>query len=107
MSVLKRPILAIRTGSEYIFTSAVPAGRKGHKYRVLGLTRNATVRVQQLLVLVECLSGPDEGMQFVVTQWNMAIRYRLADQPETVLVGGIHPVEEKPIGPDSKDWKGT
>lgn len=69
----------IRQGAVYLYTAGLPAGRKGHRYRVLGFPIHVPVNIQQ--VLIRCLTGPDKGLLFTNTPINFARRYQLAEEP--------------------------
>lgn len=70
----------------YLYTAEIPAGCKGHRYRVLAFIRQEPVKQQ--LVLVRCLSGPDRGLLFACTPSNFLQRYELlkVKQPEPAPV---------------------
>lgn len=63
----------IVVGAEYIYASGFPLGVRGHRYKVLGLV--VDVPSYQEKVLVEALTGPDKGLQFVCSPSNFSTRY--------------------------------
>jgi hypothetical protein len=71
---------AIALGRDYIYTSGVPAGCAGHRYRPVQFVED--VPSYQQRVLVKCLSGPDRGKWFVCSPANFAIRYQKAPEPD-------------------------
>lgn len=69
----------ITEGAEYVYTAALPSKCTGHLYRVLKFV--LAVPSYQHVVLVEALTGPDEGLWFTTTINNFATRYQLAPPP--------------------------
>lgn len=80
-------------GAEYIYTGSAPTACRGHRYRVLRFA--PLVPVYQQLVVVEALTGPDQGLWFCVTPANFSTRYVQADVPKD---GGDGPKPAKAIG---------
>lgn len=71
-------VMCMEKGAVYEYVSEMPSGRRGHLYQCLDRIRHEPVG--QWLVLVQCLTGPDEGIKFCASPANFARRYRLATQ---------------------------
>jgi hypothetical protein len=101
----RKPIIAIRHQTEYLYTSRHPPGCEGCRYRVIDLIENPTAGINQKLVLMLALEGPDAGKQFAITPFNFAMRYKNVEnqEPEPAVML----VEEKLIGPNSEGWTGV
>lgn len=66
----------IVVGAEYTY-HGLPLNCQGHRYQVLALVLD--VPSYQQKVLVQALSGPDEGLLFVCSPANFSTRYRPAE----------------------------
>ena len=64
----------IQEGMEYVYTGEFPENCKGHIYKVRKVNV-PMVPTYNKLISVECLCGPDKGLEFVVTPWNFSLRY--------------------------------
>lgn len=78
----------IRQGTVYLYSAALPAGRQGHRYKVLGFPLDVPVNIRK--VLVRCLSGPDDGLLFTVSPMNFARRYK----PEEMVADVKEPISQ-------------
>lgn len=90
--------MPIREGEEYIYAGEEPKGCKGHRYRVVRFVLD--VPTYQRKVLVECLSGADKGVWFVVSPANFSSRYEAVDGLVERTVSSSSPpppVIEKPV----------
>jgi len=63
---------------DYVYIATMPAGRKGHTYRVID-NNVLDVPSYQHKILVECVTGPDAGLKFTVTPANFLTRYERKD----------------------------
>ncbi len=68
---------SITQGGLYVYIREIPRGCAGHIYRVHRFILD--VPSYQHKVLVECLSGQDEGLWFTCSLDNFRVRYRLHD----------------------------
>lgn len=86
----------------YIYQSGIPAGCKGHEYRLHRFVID--VPSKQRKVLVECLTGPDAGLWFVCSVSNFCRRYAppAAKEPEPVQVEQAF--AEKVAGRTAEAW---
>lgn len=86
----------IELGGVYEYTSPFPAGCKGHHYTVIAFA--VLVPVYQDVVVVQVLSGPDEGLTVVCSHANFASRYKRIPLEEL-------PVAEKVAGATVEGWR--
>jgi hypothetical protein len=63
----------IRVGAAYTYTSPIPAGCIGRRYKVHKFC--LSVPSYQIQVLVEAMDGKDKGLSFVCSPANFALRY--------------------------------
>lgn len=68
------PMIRLVEGCLYEYLSEWPKGCKGHRYRLHKFVIDAPSYQEK--ILVECLSGRDAGLWFVVSPSNFALRYK-------------------------------
>ena len=84
-------------GATYIYIADCPAACKGHHYRVLKCDL-LVVPAYSRMVLVEALTGPDEGLWFCCPPANFATRYVPVDVPPAPPMT-VDEDDEQPIPP--------
>jgi hypothetical protein len=88
------PLFAGRT---YVYKAGLPEARAGHKYRLLRFVLD--VPSYQHKCLVKALTGPDEGLWFVVSTSNFSRRYVLDEGEQEVLNAAVAEVNGRDAPP--------
>jgi hypothetical protein len=86
----------IELGGVYEYTSPFPAGCKGHHYTVIAFA--TLVPVYQDVVVVQVLTGRDQGQTIVCSHANFVSRYARVPLEEL-------PVVEKEVAPTVEKWR--
>lgn len=81
-------------GRVYIYATGFPVSRHGFRYRPL--CEVLDVPSYQTKILVEALSGPDQGLKFTCTPENFSRRYELAPVEATDGTSGEQRAESVP-----------
>jgi hypothetical protein len=98
--VIREPIITAVEGSEYVYTATIPAGCKGHRYRLLKLVLDVPTYQQKLCMVA--LTGPDSGRWFVVSPWNFAQRYEPAEVDAPQTPDPVAPEKVAGVRPESR-----